>query len=149
VRRWGEANQYTLVERINLGDAEHEVGRLPVAEAHLRAAVEGLIKTSGEGSSLVDAARYSHADVLVALGRHAQALAVIERIEATRLAGASADARGSGKLAALRGRALLGLGRSADGRAELERAIGLLREEGQREEDLAPLRALLAAGRGG
>jgi hypothetical protein len=35
VRRWGEANQYTLVERINLGDAEHEVGRLEVAEAHL------------------------------------------------------------------------------------------------------------------
>jgi hypothetical protein len=52
-------------------------------------------------------------------------------------------------LAALRGRALLGLGRSADGRAELERAIGLLREEGRGEEDLAPLRALLVAGRGG
>lgn len=146
VRRWGEANQYTLVERINLGDAEHEVGRLPVAEAHLRAAVEGLIKTSGEGSSLVDAARYSHADVLVALGRHAQALAVVERIEATRLAGASADARGSGKLAALRGRALLGLGRTADGRAELGRAIELLRAEGEGEGALAPLRALLAAG---
>lgn len=145
VRRWGEANQYTLVERINLGDAEHEVGRLPVAEAHLRAAVEGLIKTSGEGSSLVDAARFSHAGVLVALGRHAQALAVIERIEATRLAGASADARGDGKLAALRGRALLGLGRAADGRAELERAIGLLREEGQGEADLAPLRVLLSS----
>lgn len=149
VRRWGEANQYTLVERINLGDAEHEVGRLAAAEAHLRAAVEGLIGTSGEGSSLVDAARFSHAGVLVALGRHAQALAVIERIEATRLAGASADARGDGKLAALRGRALLGLGRAADGRAEVERAIGLLREEGQGEADLAPLRALLVVGRDG
>jgi hypothetical protein len=149
VRRWGEANQYTLVERINLGDAEHEVGRLPVAEAHLRAAVEGLIETSGEGSSLVDAARFSHADVLVALGRHAQALVVVERIEATRLAGASADARGDGKLAALRGRALLGLGRTAQGRAEISRAIERLAAEGQDEGVLAPLRALLAEGKAG
>ncbi|MBX3637602.1 MAG: tetratricopeptide repeat protein, partial [Rubrivivax sp.] len=144
VRRWGEANQYTLVERINLGDAEHEVGRLAVAEAHLRAAVDGLLVTSGEGSSLVDAARYSHASVLGALGRHAQVLALVERIEGTRLAGASADARGDGKLAALRGRALLGLGRSEEGRAEIRRAIELLRAEGQGEAELAPLRALLA-----
>jgi len=143
VRRWGESNQYTLVERINLGDAEHEVGRLEAAEAHLRAAVAGLIVTSGEDSSLVDAARYSHASVLVALGRHEQALAVIERIEAKRLAGASADARGDGKLAALRGRALVGLGRPAEGRAQIARAIELLRAEGQGDGTLAPLKALL------
>jgi eukaryotic-like serine/threonine-protein kinase len=146
VRRWGEANQYTLVERINLGDAEHEVGRLEVAEAHLRAAVDGLVVTSGEGSSLVDAARYSHANVLVALGRHAQALAVTERIEKTRLANASADAKGDGKLTALRGRALIGLGRADQGRTELTRAIDLLRAEGQNEAELAPLQAMLQSG---
>lgn len=144
VRRWGEANQYTLVERINLGDAEHEVGRLQAAEAHLAAAVAGLVITAGEGSSLVDAARYSHAEVLLSLGRHAQALALAERIEATRLAGASADARGDGKLAALQGRALLGLGRADEGRATLRRAVEQLRAEGADDEALAPLLALLA-----
>jgi eukaryotic-like serine/threonine-protein kinase len=143
VRRWGETNQYTLVERINLGDAEHDAGRLAVAEAHLRGAVAGLIGTSGEQSSLVDAARYSHANVLVALGRHAQALEVTGQIEATRLASASADARGDGKLAALRGRALIGLQRIEEGRAELARALEHLRAEGQGEEELAPLKALL------
>ncbi len=143
VRRWGEANQYTLVERLNLGDAEHEVGRLQVAERHLSAAVDGLIRTSGEGSSLVDAARYSHAEVLLSMGQPAQALAVAERIETTRLAGASADARGAGKLASLRGRALMGMGRDGEGRAALTRAVELLRAEGHGEEDLAPLQALL------
>lgn len=143
VRRWGDTNQYTLVERINLGDAEHEVGRLDEAERHLAAAVAGLIVTSGEGSSLVDAARYSHAEVLLSLGRHAQALALAGRIAAARLAGASADARGDGKLAALRGRALLGLGRGEEGRSELQRAVALLRSEGRSDADLAPLLGLL------
>lgn len=107
----------------------------------------GLIVTSGEGSSLVDAARYSHAEVLLSLGQHAQALALAGRIAAAQLAGASADARGDGKLAALRGRALLGLGRAEEGRGELQRAIALLRGEGRSDDELAPLQALLAPAR--
>lgn len=145
VRRWGEANQYTLVERINLGDAEHGVGRLDVAERHLAAAVTGLIATSGETSSLVDAARYSHANVLHALARHRDALSVIERIETTRLANASADAKGDGKLAALRGRVLLGLGRAAEGREQIERAIAQLQAEGSDAATLEELKALITA----
>jgi non-specific serine/threonine protein kinase len=143
VRRWGEANQYTLVERINLGDAEYDVGRKEIAAQHLKAAVEGLILTSGESSSLVDAARYSYAKALAGIDRHTEALAVIELIEAARLAGASADAKGSGKLAALRGRVLIGLGRGNEGRAELRRAIDLLTADGAVEEQLAPLRVLV------
>ena len=144
VRRWGEANQYTLVERLNLGDAEHEIGRLTVAERHLAAAVQGLVKTSGEGSSLVDAARFSHASVLLALGRHGDALAVLTPVSSGRLADASADASGAGKLAALRGQVLIGLGRRDEGRAELQQALALLGGEGADEAELAPLRALLA-----
>jgi len=143
VRRWGEANQYTLVERINLGDAEHDVGRPLVAREHLSAAVTGLIATSGERSNLVDAARYSYANVLAALGEFSEALQVIGQIETTRLAKASADGRGDGKLSALRGRALVGLGRRDEGRIELQRAIELLTAEGSDDGELAPLRALL------
>lgn len=143
VRRWGPQHQYTLVERLNLGDAEHEVGRLEVAEGHLAAAAQGLLATAGEGSSLVDAARYSHAHVLVSLGRHGQALALVDRIEAGQLASASADARGDGKLAALRGRALLGLGRRDEGREWLQRGIERLRAEGADETEIAALAALL------
>jgi non-specific serine/threonine protein kinase len=143
VRRWGDANQYTLVERINLGDAEHEVGRLEIARGHLHAAVDGLIVTSGEGSNLVDAARFSLASVLAALGAHREAMQVIGQIESTRLARASADAKGDGKLAALRGRALVGLGRRDEGRTELQRALELLAADGSDDGELAPLRALL------
>lgn len=144
VRRWGEDHQYTLVERLNLGDAEHDVGRLAIARAHLSAAERGLVATSGEQSHLVDAARYSHAHVLSALGEHREALAVITRIEATQLARASADASGDGKLAALRGRALVGIGQRDQGRAELQRALALLSADpGVDDEDLAALQALL------
>lgn len=144
-RRWGEAHQYTLVERLNLGDAELDVGRAEVAAAHLQAAVDGLIATAGEGSSLVHAARYSHANALASLGRHAQALAVIERVHAAPLAGASADAKGDGKLLALHGRVLLGLGRTAAGREQLQRGIEQLQQDGADEAELAPLRRQLAA----
>lgn len=144
-RRWGAEHQYTLVERLNLGDAEHDAGRPHVARLHLEAAHEGLTRVAGEGSSLVDAARYSLASVLAALDRHEQALALVDRIDSARLARGSADAEGDAKLAALRGRLLLALGRREDGEQHIGRAIALLSEHGTSEEELAPLRALLRA----
>ncbi len=148
VRRWGAAHQYTLVERLNLGDAEHELGRLQVAEAHLAAAVEGLVRTAGEGSSLVNAARYSHANALLSLARPAEALRIAEQIGAAALADASADAKGDGKLLVLRGRALLDLGRQDEGREALSQGIAQQLAEGVDETELAPLQALLAAAGG-
>lgn len=149
LRRWGAAHQYTLVERLNLGDAEHEIGRLAVAREHLQAAVDGLRTTAGEGSNLLDAARYSYAALLADLREHAEAWQVLGQIEAARLARSSADAAGDGKLAALRGRVLIGLGRHDEGRAELQRGIERLAAEGSSAEELAPLRALLRPGAGG
>lgn len=144
LRRWGAQHQYTLVERINLGEAELDVGLREAAQAHLQAAVEGLLATAGPQSRLVDVARFSHAGALHALGRHREALAEIERIDAAKLAGASADARGDGKLAALRGRALHALGRIDEALPVLEEAVALLEDQGEDEASIASLRSLLA-----
>ena len=143
LRRWDADNQYTLVEQINLGEAELDVGRAEVARRHLEAAVAGLIVTSGENSKLVDTARYSLATVLHELGRHADVLALINQIDAARLAAGSSDSRGNGKLAALRGQALIAMCRLEDGRAVLAQALRVLAAEGRDEAELAPLRAAL------
>jgi eukaryotic-like serine/threonine-protein kinase len=151
LRRWGADNQYTLVEQINLGEAELDVGRTEVARRHLEGAVAGLIVTSGERSSLVDTARFSLATVLHQLGRHAEVIALINQIDAARLAAGSSDSRGDGKLAALRGQALIAMGKLEDGTAALAQALQVLAAEGRDEAELAPLRAVLgrADARGG
>lgn len=145
LRRWGAQHQYTLVEQINLGEAELDVGRFEVARVHLQGAVEGLLTTAGAQSRLVDVARYSHARALHAVARHDEALAELDRIDAARLAGASADAQGDGKLAALRGRVLHAQGRVDEARPVLEQALALLQDAGEDEAAMAPLRSLLAA----
>lgn len=145
LRRWGAQHQYTLVEQINLGEAELDIGQYETARGHLQSAVEGLLSTAGPQSRLVDVARFSHAGALHAVGRHQQALDEIDSIDAIKLAGASADAQGDGKLAALRGRVLHALGRIDEARPVLERAIALLQEQGEDEATIAPLRGLLAA----
>lgn len=150
-RRWGADNQYTLVEQVNLGEAELDVGRAEVARRHLECAVAGLIVTSGENSNLVDTARYSLATVLHELGRHADVLALINQIDAARIAAGSSDSRGDGKLAALRGQALIAMGRLDEGKTVLVQALQVLTAEGRDEAELAPLRAVLgrADARGG
>jgi non-specific serine/threonine protein kinase len=147
LRRWGASHQFTLVERINLGEAEREVGRLDQARSHLQAAVAGLRVTAGERSSLVDAARYAYANVLADQRDFATAWQVIGDIEAIRLAQTAPDAAGDGKLLALRGRVLIGLGRRDEGRDELQRGIAVLTAEGSSARVLAPLQAVLDATR--
>jgi eukaryotic-like serine/threonine-protein kinase len=101
VRRWGDDNQYTLIEQLNLGDAEHDAGRAGPAAEHLAAALAGLERISGPDSSVVHAARYSYANVLATLGRASQAEAIAIRIDPERLASASADANGHAKVESL------------------------------------------------
>ncbi|MDP1693360.1 MAG: tetratricopeptide repeat protein [Burkholderiaceae bacterium] len=145
LRRWGAQHQYTLVEQINLGEAELDIGQYEAARAHLQSAVEGLLSTAGPQSRLVDVARFSYAGALHAVGRHREALAETDSIDAAKLAGASADAQGDGKLAALRGRVLHALGRIDEAQPVLERAIALLQQQGEDEAAIAPLRGLLTA----
>jgi eukaryotic-like serine/threonine-protein kinase len=128
VRRWGADNQYTLVELINLGDAERDVGNIERACAHLAAAAEGLERVAGPESTVLHAARYSHAGALAEARRFDEAAAVASQVDPARLAASSSDASGHAKLAELRGQILLGLGQEAEGRAELERAATLLAE---------------------
>lgn len=128
VRRWGADNQYTLIELINLGDAERDVGNAERAREHLAAAVAGLERVSGPDSTVLHAARFSYAGALAETRRYEEALAVAEQVDPAKLAASSSDASGHGKLAELRGQILLGLGLEAEGQAELERAGKLLAE---------------------
>jgi non-specific serine/threonine protein kinase len=122
VRRWGADNQYTLIELINLGDAERDVGNMERAREHLAAAVAGLEQVAGPDSTVLHAARFSYAGALADTRRYQEALAVVGQVDPAKLAASSSDASGHGKLAELRGQILLGLGLEAEGQAELERA---------------------------
>lgn len=128
VRRWGADNQYTLIELINLGDAERDIGNTERAREHLAAAVAGLEQVAGPDSTVLHAARFSYAGALADTRRYQEALAVAEQVDPAKLATSSADASGYGKLAELRGQILLGLGLEAEGQAELGRAGQLLAE---------------------
>jgi non-specific serine/threonine protein kinase len=128
VRRWGADNQYTLIELINLGDAERDVGNTERAREHLAAAVAGLEQVAGPDSTVLHAARFSYAGALADTRRYEEALAVARQVDPAKLAASSSDASGHGKLAELRGQILLGLGLEAEGQAELERAGQLLAE---------------------
>ena len=128
VRRWGADNQYTLIELINLGDAERDVGNTERAREHFAAAVAGLEQVAGPDSTVLHAARFSYAGALADTRRYEEALAVARQVDPAKLAASSSDASGHGKLAELRGQILLGLGLEAEGQAELERAGQLLAE---------------------
>ena len=128
VRRWGADNQYTLIELINLGDAERDVGNAERAREHLAAAVAGLERVAGPDSTVLHAARFSYAGALADTRRYEEALAVAGKVDPAKLAASSSDASGHGKLAELRGQILLGLRLEAEGQAELARAGALLAE---------------------
>ena len=128
VRRWGADNQYTLIELINLGDAERDGGNAERAREHLAAAVAGLERVAGPDSTVLHAARFSYAGALADTRRYEEALAVAGKVDPAKLAASSSDASGHGKLAELRGQILLGLRLEAEGQAELARAGALLAE---------------------
>lgn len=138
--RWGPRHQYTLVEQLNLGSQEQEAGDLPAALADLRAAEDGLVEVSGEHSPAVQAARVARADVLSQLGRHAEALALIEHVDPAAYQASTADPGRASVLGALRAQILLRMGRRAEGTARMQQALREMSAAGVAEEEIARYR---------
>ncbi len=136
--RWGSTNQYTLVEQLNLGSQEQQVGDLQAALSDLQAAERGLLVVSGEQSPSVQAARAARADVLSQLGRHAEALALVEHVDPVAYQASTSDPGRAAVLKALKAHILLRLGRRAEGLPQLREAVQEMRSAGVPGKEIAP-----------
>jgi len=143
--RWGSDSQYTLIEQLNLGSQEQEAGQLQPALANLQAAEQGLLAVSGEHSPAVQAARVARANVLSDLGRHAEALALIEKVDPVAYQASTSDPGRAAVLSALRAQILLRLGR-AEGLPQLRQAVQAMHDAGVAETEIAPYREVLREG---
>lgn len=144
--RWGSHSQYTLVERLNLGSQEQEVGDLAAALADLEAAERGLLQLSGEDSPVVHAARAARANVLSDLDHHAEALALIEQVDPKAYQATTSDPGRGAVLKAMRARILLRMGRRSEGLPRLQQALGEMREASVPDEEIASFQADLKVG---
>lgn len=141
--RWGSHNQYTLVEQLNLGSQEHEVGALKEALKDMQSAESGLLLLSGEHSPTVQAARVARANVLSDLGRNADALALVEKIDPKAYQASTADPGRAEVLKALRAQILLRLGRREEALPQLRQALRDMQAAGVAPEEIAPYRKSL------
>lgn len=147
--RWGPDNQYTLVERLNLGSQEHDAGDALAALVDLRAAEQGLLRLGGERNPIVQAARVAEADALSDLGRHAEALALIAKVDPVAYQSTTADPGRAAVLQALRAKILLRMGRRDEGVPQLRQALLAMQQQGVPQAELASYRkALQDAGPG-
>jgi len=136
--RWGNANQYTLVEQLNLGSQEQAAGDLKAALADLQAAERGLLAVAGEQSPAVQAARAARADVLSQLGRNVEALALAEHVDPVAYQASTSDPGRAAVLKALKAQILLRLGRRAEGLPQMREAVREMRSAGVSGEEIAP-----------
>jgi non-specific serine/threonine protein kinase len=141
--RWGRDSQYTLVERLNLGSQEQEAGDLKAALVDLQAAEQGLLAVSGEKSPTVQAARAARADVLSMLGRNAEALALVERVDPVAYQASTSDPGRAAVLMALRAQILMRLGRRAEALARMRQAVQDMQDAGVSVAEIAPYRKAL------
>ncbi|WP_238530890.1 protein kinase domain-containing protein [Rhodanobacter spathiphylli] len=144
--RWGSGNQYTLVEQLNLGSQEQEMGDLKTALVDLQSAESGLLALTGDSSPTVQAARVARANVLSDLGRNAEALALVEQVDPKAYQASTSDAGRGAVLKALRARILMRLGRREEGLAQLQQAVREMQADGVAAEEIAPYRASLHEG---
>ena len=142
--RWGSRNQYTLVEQLNLGSQEQEMGDLKAALADLQAAEQGLLAVSGEHSPTVQAARAARADVLSQLGRNAEALALVEHVDPVAYQASTSGPGRAAVLKAIKAQILLRLGRRVEGLELMQQALHEMQASGVSEEEIAPYRKSLS-----
>jgi hypothetical protein len=126
------------VAHANLGHWE------PAARSMARCAELGA-KVFGAEHVLVGQCRAGHAEVLLELGRHRDALAIIEDVIATHDV-TKFRKENQALVHELHGRALVGVGKKQDGRAALERALEAYRAIGSTR--VAVVEAQLRALRG-
>ncbi|MGQ0618496.1 MAG: hypothetical protein ACT4QA_01045 [Panacagrimonas sp.] len=128
---------------LNLAYFQRDIGELTGALADLTKAEEGLARVSGESSAVVQGARYGRAGVFHALGRHAEALQLIERIDAKAFGNAISGPGAGGRLAALKGRILIALGRVEAGVPMLAQAVESMERDGMPAEELTTVKEIL------
>ena len=134
--RWGEDNQYTLVELMNLGSAEYDSGKLHEALRALRSADAGLTRIGGEHSPTVQAARVAEASALKDLGQNAAALALLERVDPDAYQATTSDPGRAAVLRGLRAQVSLNLHRH-NALAELRQAVADMRTQGVDAQEIA------------
>lgn len=144
LHRWGPDSQYTLIELLNLGSGEYDTGDLQQALVHLQAASRGLVKVSGEDSPVVQAAHVAEANALSDLGRQAEALALIEHVDARAYQATTSDPGRAVALAAYKARILVRMGRP-DGVPQLRQAIARMEAAGLADNEVAAFRKELTA----
>lgn len=142
--RWGADNQYTLVERLNLGSQELDNGDVESALADLQAADRGLARVAGPRAPTLQAARVAEASALSALGRNAEALALVEQVDPAAYQATTSDPGRGAVLQAIRAQILLRMGRMAEGKARMQAALQSMRDAGVSQEEMAPYREALA-----
>jgi DNA-binding winged helix-turn-helix (wHTH) protein len=144
LERWGKGSQYTLVEQLNLGSQEAEVGDLTAASQDLRAASVGLTALAGDASPTVQAARVAEASVLSDLGRNQEALVLIATVDPDAYQASTSDPGRAALLKAMRARIMLRLDRHGEALPELRKALQEMQLAGVSRNEMDPFRKLLA-----
>lgn len=143
--RYGEERQATLVETGNLGFKERDCGDREAGLDYLRQAESGLREHYGEDNVAAHAFRYALANALTDEGQHAEALRMVDGLDAAALTAGDSTPGWDHRLQALRGRILLASGDATAGRPLLADATRALARLGTVDEaELAQLQALLA-----
>jgi eukaryotic-like serine/threonine-protein kinase len=139
----GANSMPALAAAANLALAELYTGRAAEALGHLQSIRPPLAAAMGERSSYVQLLDFFAASAEIDLGRPARALVLLDTLDAAALGQAAISADWPHKLAAQKGRALLGLGRREEGLALLGPAVAGMESAGTGGWYVAPLKALL------
>ncbi len=143
LRGWGAGSQYSLIELLNLAEAERAVGDLIPARDHYAAAERGLTVVAGVHSAVVQPARYGLAGVLHELGHNDEALAQLQSVDVDGLKLATAAPGSGARLDALKAEILIDQGQTAAGGPLLAEAVQAMEEDGVVAADLEPFRRKL------
>ncbi|WP_370305192.1 protein kinase domain-containing protein [Sinimarinibacterium flocculans] len=143
-RRFGEHHQLTLMQLVNVGISHLNLGHSAQAVSSLQRAEAGLGEQYGDDNAMVQSARYYLSLALSDTNELEQALALLDKTQATRLRTATGGRAWTAKLDALRGKVLIRMGAVEEGLQLLVPAIERLeRDESARPETIRQYRALV------
>jgi eukaryotic-like serine/threonine-protein kinase len=147
LRLHGPGAQLTLMAAVNRSVAQLYAGQARPAREGLESQRAAMISVGGEEGPAVQGIDFFRAVSLTDTGDAAQALALLMRLDAAKLAQAVPGTDWPWRLQAERGRALIGTGQLESGLTELEAGVNGMVKHGTAEIFLAPLRKLLEAQR--
>lgn len=143
VRAFGEDNERTLAQLINVGIQQVRSGHLSAGIDSLRRAESGLSAHYGPDNAMTQGARYYLASAYGDSDAPQRGLPLLETVDAVKLQAVTSGVGLQAKLDALRGKLLLLSGRERDGRTMLLEAIHAMEQAGVDADTIAEYRALL------